>query len=432
MAVASPAMTPSPARAHHLRRRALLGAAGLAGVVAVVSSSDRRPGPLPDGPPPHDPALRLGTLRSLPERAGAEARTGFGVAMVELSWAQAEPRRGEFDAGYLAGVASEVRTFRDVGRSVTLGLGTHFAPRWALDLPGARFVDQDGRRSTVLNAVFSAPVRSALEDYLRAVAGSIDLNAIDAVRLTSGGDAEVLYPDGGSYWAFDANALGGSDLPPSLLPNPLPGWLPGDPSPGAPALRSWITWYVDGLADVVSWQRAVLRGLGFRGTAEVLTPGSGVRPTELESLVSGGMPSSLAGRGALWLTFYEALPADADLRIHVTSVADGSGGDDRCEPGDAATGLSDPAADAWSAVRWQHRIALEHGRRMSGENPGFGLPTALDPHYLDEGPDGMVTRSIAQAASCGMETLYWAHDRQLWDGTVDRRRLLETWRTIAK
>ncbi|MGP8206934.1 MAG: hypothetical protein ACLQVK_12950, partial [Acidimicrobiales bacterium] len=32
--------------------------------------------------------------------------------------------------------------------------------------------------------------------------------------------------------------------------------------------------------------------------------------------------------------------------------------------------------------------------------------------------DGMMADAISQAASCGFRVFYWAHDEDLWDGTL--------------
>ena len=47
------------------------------------------------------------------------------------------------------------------------------------------------------------------------------------VRLTSGGNCEMLYPDGGRYWAFGRAALTGDGLASGMAPSPFPGWRPG-------------------------------------------------------------------------------------------------------------------------------------------------------------------------------------------------------------
>lgn len=76
-------------------------------------------------------------------------------------------------------------------------------------LPGSSYVDQNGDVSTEANFVFSQAVRSAAERYLSLVAAALPLSDFWAIRLTSGGDGEMLYPPGGTYWAFAAPASWG-------------------------------------------------------------------------------------------------------------------------------------------------------------------------------------------------------------------------------
>jgi hypothetical protein len=95
-------------------------------------------------------------------------------------------------------------------------------------LPGSSHVDQNGDVSTEAGFVFSQPVRSAAERYLSLVAAALPLPDFWAIRLTSGGDGEMLYPPGGTYWAFAAPALTGTGLAAGMTPT-YPNWRPGQP-----------------------------------------------------------------------------------------------------------------------------------------------------------------------------------------------------------
>jgi len=110
---------------------------------------------------------------------------------------------------------------------------------------------------------------------------------------------------------------------------------------------------------------------------------------------------------------------------YVSSVADGSGGNDSCQPGDDRFSLTDPALDSWSATRWIARIAAANGVLVGGENPGFDMPSALDASYLDPSSSGMMAGAIQQATSCHFQVFYWAHDQDLWGGTVSFSRYLQ-------
>jgi hypothetical protein len=74
--------------------------------------------------------------------------------------------------------------------------------------------------------------------------------------------------------------------------------------------------------------------------------------------------------------------------------------------------------NTWSATRWIARIAREYGMLVGGENPGYGLPASLDWFYNDLSATGEMAIALAQARSCGFSVFYWAHDTNLWIGTV--------------
>jgi hypothetical protein len=344
--------------------------------------------------------------------------------MVELSWAQAEPAPGRFDPDYLASVRAQVDAQLGAGRPVTLGLGLHATPDWVLALPDARFVDQNGTVSTEANLVFAQDARAAAQAYLTQLGDRLDLAAFAAVRLTSGGSPEVLYP-GDGFWAFDRHSQTGVGLPPSMPRNPLPGWRPGTLGPDAGQVRAWADWYVAALDDVVAWQIDVLDHLGFRGRYEILTPGTGVQPRDYDIAVRAGLPPGLLGSGAAWQVFYAGLPRRSDIVAYVSSVADGSGGDDDCRPDDDTVPVDAPAATGWSATRWISALARRNGFAVAGENPGWRQSDRLDASYVDLSESGMMVAAVRQARSCGLETFYWAHDAQLWDGTVPFDRYAE-------
>lgn len=404
------------------RNRTVLVALTLALVAALQLSGCTVVGRAAAAP---DSGPTFGTLVSLPDRAGDEARAGVSAAMVELSWEQAEPAPGRFDLDYLKSVRGQIDTLRAAGRPVALGLGLHATPGWVLALPDARFVDQDGNTSTEANFVFAQNVRAAAEDYFAQLAARLDLSALDAIRLTSGGSPEVLYPGGGRYWAFDKHAQTGDGLPPSMPPNPLPGWRPRAAGPDEGQVRGWADWYVGALDNVVTWQIDAFGRLGFHGRYEVLTPGLGVQPRDYDRAVRAGLPQGLLGLGVAWHVFYAGLPRRPDVVGYVSSVADGSGGDDDCQPGDDAVPLDAAAPASWSSIRWVVTLARRNGFAVAGENPGWRQTSTLDARYVDPSDTGMMAAAVRQARSCGLATFYWAHDAQLWDGTVPFARYAE-------
>lgn len=405
------AVDPTADAMRRSRRRPGLLVSGLVALLVVVSCGGAVDAPVGK--------LFFGTLVSDPSHTAAEAAAGIGVAMLELSWSDYEPARGEWNEAYIRAQQERLRALLASNRRVSLALGVHYTPDWVFDLPDSRYVDDHGQSSDELNVVFNQGVRDEVATYLSRVAGDLGIDNFWSVRLTSGGLAEVLYPEGGSYWAFDANALGGPALPPSLRPNPLPDWRPGGTDVPGSAVANWADWYVSALADVVTWQMKTLENLGFTGYFEVLTPGSGVRPAAYRRAVDRHLPPGLLGVGAAWDRLYAALPRDRNVVAYVSSVADGSGGDDSCAPTDRTVALDDPTVQGWSATRWISRVADEYGFLKRGENPGYDESSTLGDHYRDASADGMMAAAVRQSRDCGFQGLYWAHDEQLWDGTVD-------------
>jgi hypothetical protein len=169
---------------------------------------------------------------------------------------------------------------------------------------------------------------------------------------------------------------------------------------------------------------SVAREHGFTGWFEILTPGRGLVPTQLDAQLAEHLPEGLAGLGVAWQDVYAQFAGTDHVVASVTSMADGSGGNGGCQAGDDDVPLTDPEVQGWSAVRWISRIAGEHGFGVTGENPGYTASPEYQRQYRDTSEDGLMAVAAEQARSCGMRGWYWAHDDQLWDGTVDLDRLL--------
>jgi hypothetical protein len=360
-----------------------------------------------------------GTLDTQANTAATEARAGVSMAMFELNWASFEPQQGLVCASYLAAKNCELASYQAAGQKVTLGLGLQNPPAWVMALPNSTYADQDGNVSAEANFVFSQAVRSAAASYLSLVAASLPLSDFWAIRLTSGGNGEMLYPDGGTYWAFDHAALTGHGLAAGMTPNPHPDWRPGTPGLTQAQIDAWVNWYVGGLVDVTGWQMQVLNRLGFTGYYETVTPGSGTRPGYLAQTVQDNLcQDDTTGVGAVWDRYYSMLPSKDRVIAYISSVADNSGGNDSFRASDNTLSLTNNAMDSWSATRWISRIAHQYGLLVGGENPGLGLPASLDSFYVNTSDAGMMAAALRQARSCGFTVFYWAHDIHLWDGTI--------------
>jgi hypothetical protein len=362
----------------------------------------------------------FGTLDTQPATVAAEAGSSdVSMAMFEFNWASFEPSPGVISSSYLATMKSELAAYKAAGMKVTLGLGLQNPPAWVLALADGTYVDQTGAHSTEANFVFSAAVRQAAATFLKDVAADIPLSNFYAIRLASGGDGEMLYPGGGTYWAFDKAALTGTGLAAGMTPNPDPKWTPGTAGLSQAKIDAWVNWYVGGLDNVTNWQMQTLTGLGFKGYYETVTPGSGTRPgglaqTEKQNLSNDGT----TGVGAVWDRYYAMLPTKTNVIAYISSVADNSGGNDDCQPADATTSLTSSTMNSWSATRWISAIAHHSGLAVGGENPGYGIPASLNSFYTNTSSNGMMASAIAQSQSCGFQVFYWAHDIHLWDGTL--------------
>ncbi|HTV12907.1 MAG TPA: beta-galactosidase [Acidimicrobiales bacterium] len=362
--------------------------------------------------------LQFGDLVTQAATAAQESAAGVKMAMMELNWADYEPQQGVFSTSYAQSMQTWLQQLQQAGMKVTLGLGLQDTPAWIYQIPGSTYVDQNGDSSSEANFIFNEAVRQQAALYLQRVASDLNLSNFWAIRLTSGGDQEMLYPPGGTYWAFDQAALTGNGLPSTMTPNPFPSWHPGQGGLSTSQIDQWVNWYIGGLADVTTWQMSTLDGLGFSGYFELVTPGSGTRPDELASEEAQDLPDGTTGVGAVWDRYYAHFANNPNVMVYVSSVADGSGSNDTCQPGDDSIAITSSAMGPWSATRWLARIAVQNGLPIGGENPGWGSSPTLDQQYQDTGPGGMMATAIAQAESCNFTVFYWAHDIHLWDGTV--------------
>lgn len=361
-------------------------------------------------------SILFGTLGSMSSRAAQENAAGVRGATVELNWGAYEPTQGQFSSSYVAEITAQVRAFRDAGQQLTLALGIHYTPQWVRSLPDAVAVDQYGARRPGVDMVFSQPVRDAVSAYLARIDRDLGVENFAYIRLTSGGNAEMLYNTTGSYAAFSAAAQNGSNLARGMAPNPSPGWKPGQRNVSSAQVRRWGDWYVSALGNVTRWQMGEFGRLGFQGVYQAITPGSGVRPYQYDKAVQEFLPDGLVGIGGVWQAYYAGLAGAGRIMVYVSSVADGSAGDNTCYPSDLQARVIGTTPYTWSATRWQSRLAAEYGFSVGGENPGYGDGRAVEPFYSDTTRDGMITIALRQAVRCGFGVFNFAHDMQLWDG----------------
>lgn len=363
-------------------------------------------------------APSFGTLVTQTAHAAAESAGGSKNAMLELNWASYETADGVYSSAYITSIQAQLAAFQAAGMQVTLAMGVHHPPAWALAMANSKQIDQTGAVTGQIDTIFNKLIRAKVEAYYTKIDADLGVENFWAIRLTSGGNAEMLHPGGNSYWAFGPNAQNGTNMPTTMDPNPFPGWHPGDSTTLTTAqVRTWATWYVDALVDVTDWQMQYFAGLGFRGYFQTLTPGSGRRPSVFTSDVNNFLPNSTTGVGAVWDIYYANLRNRTKVIVYISSVADGSGTnpDDFTQSGDNGLALTSTTMNAWSATRWQTRIAHQYSMLVGGENPGY--TTSGSAHYKDTSSAGLMAKSMAQVKGCGLFVFYWAHDDRLWDGT---------------
>lgn len=356
----------------------------------------------------------FGTLLSDPSHAADLVGKGVRRVHLELGWNLYEPQAGRFSAAYSAELRARIGRWRELGLRITLGPGLQYPPDWALALPGARYIDQNGRRASELNLVFAQAVRERAAAYLARIHRDLDLNTFDAIRIGAGGNIELLYPDSrgqNRYWAYDVGAQGGAGRVASVAPCPFPGWQPGQGTITMAQADEWYAWYLDALADAARWQAEQCRTLGYAGRVEVLMPGVGTRPGQLEREIAARFAGSAerytTPRGAAWHLLIARLHDLPGLVIYCSSAADGSGDDDVTSADDRLVPLDDPRTERWSAARWLSYNADRYGLRKSGENPGRSDTNAYGRVMLD--------RALAQMVAGEWEGFYWAHETELYD-----------------
>jgi len=374
------------------------------------------------------PSFVFGTLNTAATNASAEAAAGVNSAEVEVGWDLYEPQDGVFDSNYAAAVKQKVQAFKAVGDKVILGLDLHYPPSWVFSYPNSKLIDQYGGTADEVNLVFNQTLRNKAAALINRINQDVGLNNFYAIRITSGGDAEAMYPpedaDGAhanAYWAYDANAQGGANLPPTIPVNPFPGWKPGQKTyAGQPFTTSnvqqWYSWYLKALVDEANSQIQTYKSLGYGGYFYVLTPGLGSRPDEYQTAIANylngtGDANATMGRGAAWDKWYAALPDRTNVIAYVSSLADWSGSpaNNVCQPADSSVGITDPQIDSWSAARWISYLAGRYNMPKTGENPGGGTDYGFT----------MMQVAAQQMQSCGMQGMYWAHDADLYSpGTV--------------
>lgn len=323
----------------------------------------------------------FGVLQATPERLASEYRAGLRLAVLELAWDRYEPQAGKFSAVYAAKVRERMNIYRNAGMRVMLDFGMQYPPAWIFREGASRFVNQYGQAYTNpapggngVDAVFNQAIRRFQTAYVRQVFRNLG-TGFYAVRLGWGQDGELGYPPArkyhgrcNCYWCFGPIAQGKTKgLPDSLKPCPVPGWIPGSPSPEPLAASRFADWYMGCLENYQNWQICLVRRY-YGGRLAVLYPSWGVRPGQLNAAIAG----NLAGRTSTEIN--GEIQRGLDFRRLINGIH-GPQVTVYCTWLDAPLRLcKDRSRDRarWSPIHYLAFLAAHHQPRLAvwGENTG--------------------------------------------------------------
>lgn len=395
----------------------------------------------------------FGTLETDPAKASQECAAGVRVATQTVGWTNYEPSDGVFNEAYMDDVKNRIKTDLAAGMKIVISPAIHYPPRWVMNLQGARYLNQYGVPAPVSsssgfeepNFIFSQMVRDRVARFethvMQKLAAdpNIGLNNIWAVRYVNGSEGETLYPSANdqqghtnSYWAYDLNAQRQATNRPASIPaSPFPGWKPGEKTytgkPFSPTqVQQWYHWYLSAHTDFVNWHTQLYRdshGINYQGYLQLLTPGFGTRAFEYNGSLANHLdgsrdPNATMARAAVWYKLFPALKNRTRIVAYVSSMADGSGSppNNGCHGGEGRVDYTaDPQVNNWSAARYISGLADKYGMPKNGENPG-----SKDLHSRGRQSQSLevMQTSAAQMQSCHFQGMFWAHDENLYDGTI--------------
>lgn len=356
------------------------------------------------------PRVDIQLLQPDPRSAPSYAAAGIDFVTLELGWDAYEPSAGTTNSVYVAQRLAEARAYAEVGIDVVLDLGLQYPPAWAWKLPGeTRFTNQHGDvwrgdiGNDAIDAVWNPAVRQAQASYIRSVARDFG-GLVDRVRVGGLLSGEIRLPPANSngrvdsLWAFGDGALAAS---------PDPTWRPG--SGTLTQARRWLDFYMSSVSDYAVWLTRTVSSSFPAIPIDVLLPGWGVRPGDLERVAAARVSTSvitstgddLAG-GIDWPRQIRAL---SRLGLDITAVTTWL---------DAPS--YGPALRDMSPVEYLSTLTATVGMPLSGENTGGGGPAAL-------------TRVREQTFKFGLSRITWMSARSLdRAGEVSLRDLVASFR----
>lgn len=372
----------------------------------------------------------IGTLESDPARIAATNDAGAPGVVIGIAWNRCEPAEGQFDEAYLRSLTNKIATFRAGAKRVVLDFGVQYPPGWIFREATASFVNQYGHayEATLgsgdcgVNLVFSQKMREIYGAYLDHLFRELGTD-YTAIRLGGGRYGELGYPgnqyrqDGNCYWAFDALAQGRlPGLPPGVRVCPVPGWRPGQASPGHTAARQFLDWYMESMENYHDWQIVTLRKY-YAGPLFILYPSTGgLRPGQLEAAIehdadgsTGPERTGEVGRG-FDMARYVAGITDPQVVVYSTWL-DGFFGSDDTSP--------DPAR--WSPGHYLASLAAAHRPPLPVGGENTGSPD-------DRANMELTFRHLREDHLC---VLFWAFEKTLFDGKEPHATVQDFKRLVA-
>lgn len=360
--------------------------------------------------------VRAGVLIADRRHLATDWHAGVRVAVLELKWSSWAPSASGADEAYRAERVATAAAYRAAGFEVSVDPGLQHAPSWVLNQPDGQLRAQDGSGSGTADYIFNPVVRAQAAAYLRALTAALGPVASYRVGLSASGEA--IYPEASNnqWWAFDRYAQGSQAGLASGRANPMPGWVPGTDYHGAAPMSAqvsqWYAWYLGASVDALAWEMRTMRASGYHGTLQLVMPGNGANAWVLEHGLASGLREQsydsfhTLNTGAVWDRVLNLLPDLTGVTVDVSSVYDHSGdvrGNGCTTADDAVSWSTAGAMDSWSSTRVLAYLARKHNLPLVGENPGSSSADEMQ-HVFQ------------LAASCGLGTVYWAWDYQLYDG----------------
>jgi len=361
--------------------------------------------------PAHAAPRCFGVLQGTLEHAAEGRRAGWNVAVISLAWDAFEPVAGQVDEGYVKQMAEKARIFRELGYRLQLDPGTQYPPGWIFDLPQARYRSQSGQLfesaepgKHIPNYVFNRAVRERSAAYLEQIFQRLGTNW-DWVRLGGGFYGEVNFPShrfqdkDNCYWAFDDLAQGKAEgLAQGVKVCPVPGWIPGTPSPDHESARVFLDWYLGSLQNFHDWQIATVRQW-YSGDLCLMYGSWGIRPGGIELALTNDLDGSSQPErvgelqsGYDWKRMIGGI-RDPKVIVYCTWI-------DAPEKDCDDLGKN---PSRWSPVHWQAWLAAENPLqlRVWGENTGRGDLAAM-------------RLTFARAGEFQLMGVLWAFENELF------------------